>query len=58
MVELNTDALYAKQLSPQDISQALTTQNLILPAGTVKAGKRSWRQFRPVSRLLSRSIPL
>jgi multidrug efflux pump subunit AcrB len=42
MVDLNADALYAKQLSPQDISQALTSQNLILPAGTVKVGKREY----------------
>ena len=36
MVDLNPDELYAKQLSPIDISNALTLQNLILPAGTAK----------------------
>jgi multidrug efflux pump subunit AcrB len=36
MVDLNQDELYAKQLSPIDISNALTLQNLILPAGTAK----------------------
>src|SRR5580693_2859296 len=36
MVDLNLDELYAKQLSPIDISNALTLQNLILPAGTAK----------------------
>ncbi len=36
MVDLNLDELYAKQLSPNDISNALTLQNLILPAGTAK----------------------
>ncbi|MEO7142900.1 MAG: efflux RND transporter permease subunit [Bryobacteraceae bacterium] len=36
MVDLNPGALYAKQLSPLDISNALTQQNLILPAGTAK----------------------
>src|SRR5579862_9737188 len=36
MVDLNPDELYAKQLSPIDISNALNLQNLILPAGTAK----------------------
>src|ERR1700678_541896 len=36
MVDLNLDELYAKQLSPMDVSNALTLQNLILPAGTAK----------------------
>ncbi len=36
MVDLNQDELYAKQLSPIDVSNALTNQNLILPAGTAK----------------------
>jgi multidrug efflux pump subunit AcrB len=36
MVDLNLDELYAKQLSPIDVSNALTMQNLILPAGTAK----------------------
>jgi multidrug efflux pump subunit AcrB len=36
MVDLNLDELYAKQLSPIDVSNALTLQNLILPAGTAK----------------------
>jgi CzcA family heavy metal efflux pump len=36
MVDLNLDELYAKQLSPIDISTALNLQNLILPAGTAK----------------------
>src|SRR6476661_1796337 len=36
MVDLNTDDLYAKRLSPIDISNALNLQNLILPAGTAK----------------------
>lgn len=38
MVDLNLDQLYAKQLSPLDISNALNLQNLILPAGTAKLG--------------------
>src|SRR3979409_2372340 len=36
MVDLNLDELYAKQLSPIDISNTLTLQNLTLPAGTAK----------------------
>ncbi|HEY6343120.1 MAG TPA: efflux RND transporter permease subunit [Bryobacteraceae bacterium] len=35
-VDLNLDELYAKQLSPIDISNALNLQNLVLPAGTAK----------------------
>ncbi|HEY7386954.1 MAG TPA: efflux RND transporter permease subunit [Bryobacteraceae bacterium] len=38
MVDLNLDELYAKQLSPIDVSNALTLQNIILPAGTAKLG--------------------
>ena len=36
MVDLNLDQLYAKQLSPSDVSAAINLQNLILPAGTAK----------------------
>ncbi|HMF79673.1 MAG TPA: efflux RND transporter permease subunit [Bryobacteraceae bacterium] len=36
MVDLNLDQLYANQLSPLDVSNALTQQNLILPTGTAK----------------------
>jgi multidrug efflux pump subunit AcrB len=36
MVDLNLAELYAKQLSPIDVSNALNLQNLILPAGTSK----------------------
>jgi multidrug efflux pump subunit AcrB len=38
MVDLNLDELYARQLSPIDVSNALNQQNLILPAGTAKLG--------------------
>src|SRR5277367_579758 len=37
-VDLNTTALQAKGLSPLDVVNALTLQNLILPAGTTKIG--------------------
>src|SRR5579872_6332198 len=36
MVDLNLEELYAKRLSPIDVSNALNVQNLILPAGTAK----------------------
>jgi multidrug efflux pump subunit AcrB len=36
VVDLNLNELYAKQLSPIDVSNALNLQNLILPAGTAK----------------------
>src|SRR6266571_1674057 len=36
MVDLNLQELYAKQLSPIDVSNALNLQNLILPAGSAK----------------------
>ena len=38
MVDLNPEALWAKKVSPSDVSNALNSQNLILPAGDVKIG--------------------
>jgi multidrug efflux pump subunit AcrB len=38
MVDLNPEALYAKQLSPTDVSNALNLQSVILPAGDAKMG--------------------
>src|SRR5438132_2873905 len=38
MVDLDLDALYARGLSPSDVSAAISNQNLIIPAGTVKMG--------------------
>src|SRR5947208_1677367 len=38
MVDLNPEALYAKGLSAFDVSSALGSQNVILPAGTAKIG--------------------
>ena len=38
MVDLDPAALYAKGLSPTDVSNAVNAQNLILPAGTAKMG--------------------
>ena len=42
MVDLNLDELYAKQLSPIDVSNALNLQNLILPAGTAKFARTEY----------------
>src|SRR3977135_2139297 len=41
-VDIDPDALYARGLSPQDVSNAILTQNVILPAGTVKIGTREY----------------
>ena len=38
MVDLDLDALYARGLSPNDVSTAISNQNLIIPAGTAKIG--------------------
>jgi multidrug efflux pump subunit AcrB len=43
MVDLNLDDLYAKHLSPIDISNALNAQNLILPAGTAKFAQTEYQ---------------
>src|SRR5229473_2758705 len=43
MVDLNLDELYAKQLSPLDVSNALNLQNLILPAGTAKLAETEYQ---------------
>src|SRR5258708_14973998 len=43
MVDLNPEEMYAKQLSPIDISNALNLQNLILPAGTAKLGAAEYQ---------------
>jgi CzcA family heavy metal efflux pump len=38
MVDLNTEALQAKGLSPADVVNAVDAQNLILPSGSAKIG--------------------
>ncbi len=43
MVDLNLDELYAKQLSPIDVSNAINLQNLILPAGTAKIAETEYQ---------------
>jgi len=42
MVDLDPPALLAKGLSPNDVSAALTAQNLTLPSGTAKMGTRDY----------------
>src|SRR6266542_4134691 len=41
-VDIDPDGLYARGLSPQDVSNAILTQNVILPAGTAKIGPREY----------------
>jgi multidrug efflux pump subunit AcrB len=43
MVDLNPEELYARQVSPIDVSNALNLQNLILPAGTAKMGNTEYQ---------------
>ena len=42
MVDLDPAQLYARHLSPQDVSAALNQQNLTLPTGTAKIGSREY----------------
>src|SRR6202163_3197312 len=42
MVNLDPGALYSYGLSPTDVSTAIGTQNLIIPAGTAKMGSREY----------------
>ncbi len=42
MVNLDPDALYANNLSPQQVSSALAGANVIIPSGTVKIGDREY----------------
>jgi multidrug efflux pump subunit AcrB len=43
VVDLDPEQLFAKGLSPADVSAALGNQNLILPAGTAKIGDRDYQ---------------
>ncbi len=42
MVDINSEALYAKGLSPNDVTNALNAQNLTLPSGSVKIDQREY----------------
>src|SRR5258707_14418692 len=43
MVDLNLEELYAKQLSPIDVSNALNLQNLLLPADSAKMAETEYQ---------------
>jgi len=43
VVDLDPDKLFAYGISPGDVSTALNSQNLILPAGTAKIGKQEYQ---------------
>src|ERR1019366_1958467 len=43
IVDLDPDAMYAKQISASDVSSAMAQQNLILPAGNAKFGDRDYQ---------------
>jgi multidrug efflux pump subunit AcrB len=43
MVDLIPEQMFAKNLSPAEVSSALSSQNLILPAGTIKIGDREYQ---------------
>src|SRR5271165_3137932 len=42
MVNLDPKAMYSYGLSPSDVSTAITNQNLIIPAGTIKIGAQEY----------------
>ena len=42
MVDTDPNLMYAKHLSANDVSQAVSQQNLILPAGTARMGDREY----------------
>jgi multidrug efflux pump subunit AcrB len=42
MVDLNLNALYAKGLSPSDVSTAINNSSVILPTGTAKMGSKEY----------------
>jgi len=56
MVDLNPDALYAKHLSPTDVSNALGLENLIYPAGTAKMGEKDYQVKLNSSPLLLKEL--
>src|SRR5262249_20011440 len=42
MVDLDLEAMYARNVSPSDVSAAIGNQNLIIPAGTAKMGSTEY----------------
>ena len=43
MVDLDPERMYARGISPADVSAAMNNQSLILPAGTVKVGTQEYQ---------------
>jgi multidrug efflux pump subunit AcrB len=43
IADLDPDAMYAKQVTASDVSNAMALQNLILPAGNAKFGDRDYQ---------------
>jgi multidrug efflux pump subunit AcrB len=43
MVDINPELLFSRGLTPIDVSNALSNQNLILPAGDVKIGDKDYQ---------------
>jgi multidrug efflux pump subunit AcrB len=43
LVDLNPDQLYAYGISPQDVSTAINSQSVIIPAGTAKIGTQEYQ---------------
>ena len=52
----DTNALLAKGLSPNDVVNAVNTQNLVLPSGTVKIGPTECRERAACVRHRQRSL--
>ncbi|MGA9767942.1 MAG: efflux RND transporter permease subunit [Blastocatellia bacterium] len=42
MVDLDPEQMFAKNVSPSDVSSAFNAQNVILPSGTAKMGEREY----------------
>ena len=45
MVDIDIPALQARGLTPNDVSNAINAQNLILPSGSIKMGPREYNVF-------------
>lgn len=61
MVDIDPNRLLAKGLTPIDISNAINTQNLMLPSGTQKIGSRDYTvslNGNPLSALELNDVPL
>src|SRR5258708_22433200 len=60
MVDLDQNSMLANGLTPNDVNNAINSQNLILPSGTAKVGKRDYTvslNSSPVDPLELNDIP-